>query len=469
MRSSATHALAARGAGSRVHLASVLQERRKDASIRARLAAIRGISSQGQVHKSGKPDSSGEETMITRRRLLKAAGATVAGIAPHLFGTPAQAQTPKLSPKLPEGTRTSAVLDALPGKKPLIKLTYRPPNYETPIEYLGTSITANDPFFVRYHLADIPQVDTRTWRLAIGSDGVNGQADLDLDALKRLPAHEVVAVCQCSGNRRGLYEPHVAGVEWGSGAMGCARSRLVVPGWTGTYWVKHLTSISAATKPFDGFWMKSAYRIPVSKFPVVSRFISQETAVNTPITEMVVNSLITSHADGDAGKARAHERPRDRMGWRLWHSGGGSIDGRRQDLDGRRAGRGSRQVRLSHVELRLRAEAGHQCRHGTRHQRGRPEPGRGADPQSGRVSPQPHARRDARRRLASEPAQGGAGSRQGRGQLRVLRQPRLHRTHFRSALDARGYQRRRSGHSADQIPDADVARRSEPVLPTCRV
>jgi hypothetical protein len=44
--------------------------------------------------------------------------------------------------------------------------------------------------------------------------------------------------------------------------------------------------------------MKSAYRIPLGKFPTVARFSSQETAVNTPITDMVVNSLITSHADG---------------------------------------------------------------------------------------------------------------------------------------------------------------------------
>ena len=49
--------------------------------------------------------------------------------------------------------------------------------------------------------------------------------------------------------------------------------------------------------------MKSAYRIPLGKFPIVARFISQETAVNTPITEMVVNSLITSHSDGAKVKA----------------------------------------------------------------------------------------------------------------------------------------------------------------------
>ena len=170
-----------------------------------------------------------------------------------------------------------------------------------------------------------------------------------------------------------MSNPHVAGVEWGNGAMGCARwkgarlkdilnivglkpeaievafngadgpaydktpdfikslpawkamdestlvayemngeplphfngfpARLIVPGWTGTYWMKHLVSVTALTKPLGGFWMNPAYRIPLGAFPIVARFISQETATNTPITEMVVNSLITSHADGAKVKA----------------------------------------------------------------------------------------------------------------------------------------------------------------------
>jgi hypothetical protein len=81
--------------------------------------------------------------------------------------------------------------------------------------------------------------------------------------------------------------------------------RLIVPGWTGTYWMKHLITITALTKPLRNFWMTPAYRIPVGKFPVVARFISQEESASTPITEMVVNSLITSHRDGakvNAGK-----------------------------------------------------------------------------------------------------------------------------------------------------------------------
>jgi sulfite dehydrogenase len=78
-------------------------------------------------------------------------------------------------------------------------------------------------------------------------------------------------------------------------------ARLIVPGWTGTYWMKHLIAINALTTPQGGFWMDPAYRIPVGKFPIRDRFISQENSATTPITEIVVNSLITSHRDGHFG------------------------------------------------------------------------------------------------------------------------------------------------------------------------
>ena len=109
-----------------------------------------------------------------------------------------------------------AVLDALPGKKPLIKLTYRPPNYETPIEYFRTAITPNDAFFVRYHLVG----HSRGRRRRPGGSRSAATAptatvELTLDELKKMPATEVVAVNQCSGNRRGLFEPHVAGRRMG--------------------------------------------------------------------------------------------------------------------------------------------------------------------------------------------------------------------------------------------------------------
>jgi hypothetical protein len=44
--------------------------------------------------------------------------------------------------------------------------------------------------------------------------------------------------------------------------------------------------------------MKSAYRIPANAFPA-ARFRSQENDETWPITDILVNSLITSHRDGD--------------------------------------------------------------------------------------------------------------------------------------------------------------------------
>ena len=131
-----------------------------------------------------------------------------------------------MSPQLPEGTREEATLEALPGKQKLIMLSDRPPNYETPIGAFSTAITPNGECFVRYHLATIPPMaELGKWSLAVGGEAAERQITLGLDDLRNLPQVEVAAVCQCSGNRRGLSSPHVAGVEWGYGAMGCATWR----------------------------------------------------------------------------------------------------------------------------------------------------------------------------------------------------------------------------------------------------
>ncbi len=65
--------------------------------------------------------------------------------------------------ELPEGVFEEQVLEALPGKKPLIKK-----NYETPVKYFNEIFTPNDVFFVRYHLANIPEIDAKTWKLTVG-------------------------------------------------------------------------------------------------------------------------------------------------------------------------------------------------------------------------------------------------------------------------------------------------------------
>ena len=97
-----------------------------------------------------------------------------------------------------------------------------------------------------------------------------------------------------------------------------APARLIVPGWVGTYWVKHLTEIRIEPQAFDGFWMKSAYRVPTGAFPG-SRFSSQENAETTPVTELMVNSLITSHVSG----AHLRRGERGELAGKAWDSGAG--------------------------------------------------------------------------------------------------------------------------------------------------
>jgi len=74
-------------------------------------------------------------------------------------------------------------------------------------------------------------------------------------------------------------------------------ARLVVPGWTGTYWVKQLISVKVVSKPEANFWMSTAYRLPRGRFKTPT-FKSQVGSANEPITTMVVNSLITSLKSG---------------------------------------------------------------------------------------------------------------------------------------------------------------------------
>ena len=72
--------------------------------------------------------------------------------------------------------------------------------------------------------------------------------------------------------------------------------RLIVPGHYGTYWVKHLSSIQVVDKTFDGFWMRTAYRIPDNACACVAPGTAP--AKTVPIGRFNVRSFVTSLADG---------------------------------------------------------------------------------------------------------------------------------------------------------------------------
>jgi len=300
---------------------------------------------------------------MQRRRLLAGSAGLLAGatLARHAL---AQAPMPIDLP-FANGRRN---LVAFPEKRPLIVLTSRPPQLETPFEVFNDGLlTPNDAFFVRYHNAGIPtSIDADTHVIKIGGNALAKPHELSFSALRtQFKPTEIVAVNQCSGNSRGFFSPRVTGGQLGNGAMGNARwlgvplkdvlaraepknsarqvsfngldialfgggdfvkaldiahamdgevmlayqmngadipllngypVKLIVPGHYGTYWVKHLSEIEVVDDTFDGFWMKTAYRVPDNDCTCIEPGTTPKST--RPIGRFNVRSFITSLADG---------------------------------------------------------------------------------------------------------------------------------------------------------------------------
>jgi sulfite dehydrogenase (cytochrome) subunit A len=157
---------------------------------------------------------------VSRRRFLQLASA--AALSGVLSSCHSQSSSDSFI-SVPPGQTVAR----FPEKAELIMLTDRPPLLETPLYYFREDLTPNEAFFVRWHYEGIPTyVDTRTFRLNVGGH-VQKPLSLSLSDLKQQfePA-SIVAVNQCSGNSRSLFEPQVPGGQWRNGAMGNAR-------WTG--------------------------------------------------------------------------------------------------------------------------------------------------------------------------------------------------------------------------------------------
>ena len=158
----------------------------------------------------------------TRRDWLKRAAMIGAGG----FGAPLIAEEEFVELPFENGRR---LLVKFPQKRPLMILTRRPPQLETPMSVFNEGvITPNDAFFVRYHLANIPlKLDDATFRCEV-KGAVKAPLSLSVEDLKKnFEQVEVTAVCQCSGNGRGFSKPRVAGGQLGNGAMGNAKWRGV--------------------------------------------------------------------------------------------------------------------------------------------------------------------------------------------------------------------------------------------------
>src|SRR5215468_9778427 len=106
-----------------------------------------------------------ENAMITRRNVLRGASALLTTGALGALSTQSLAADTVTLP-FENGERP---LVKYPQKRPMIGLTSRPPQLETPFSVFDEGvITPNDAFFVRYHLANIPlEIDPETFSVEI--------------------------------------------------------------------------------------------------------------------------------------------------------------------------------------------------------------------------------------------------------------------------------------------------------------
>src|SRR6266436_6023728 len=170
------------------------------------------------------------ERCLSRRGLLKILGVASSGIAATRWLGPdvTMAQEPARGKAIETFTGPGAnphwnsvgPYVTEPQKVPLILLTDRPVQLETPRHYFRTAFTPNEAFYVRWHLESIPNaVDLKNWKLQIEGNVSKPLALSLLDLMNKFKPVSLAAVNQCSGNSRSRLQPRVAGAQWGNGAM----------------------------------------------------------------------------------------------------------------------------------------------------------------------------------------------------------------------------------------------------------
>ena len=158
-----------------------------------------------------------------RRKLLAGGAGALAGAGMTMLSRSVLAQTSTIELPIANGRR---VVERFPEKRPMIVLTTRPPQLETPFEVFNDSVlTPNDAFFVRYHNNGLPpSIDGDKHVIKIGGNAVAKPYELTMAELRSaFKPVELVAVNQCSGNSRGFFSPRVTGGQSTNGAMGNAR------------------------------------------------------------------------------------------------------------------------------------------------------------------------------------------------------------------------------------------------------
>lgn len=72
--------------------------------------------------------------------------------------------------------------------------------------------------------------------------------------------------------------------------------RLIVPGYFGTYWVKHVSEIRVLDQTYDGYWLQTGYRIPDNDCECVPPGTTPDKL--KPVCQLRIRSFLTSLTEG---------------------------------------------------------------------------------------------------------------------------------------------------------------------------
>lgn len=156
--------------------------------------------------------------------------------------------------------------DSRPG---MIVRSANPEDFEMPLAGFDTWLTPAERFFVRTHIYR-PRVDLGASRLRVGGL-VEHELALDMPELQKLPRVDLVAVLECAGNGRSLYQPAVPGSQWQYGAVGNAR-------WTGVRLADVLKRAGVKTGARNV--LLNGADVPMGKVPDFVRTVPLEKAMH---------------------------------------------------------------------------------------------------------------------------------------------------------------------------------------------
>ncbi len=185
-----------------------------------------------------------------------------------------------------------------------LKTMFAPVSYTAVIQCSGNSRSLFDPRVPGGQWKN-GAMGNVTWTGARLKDVLNaagikaGSIDVAFNGLDGPPLPSVPDFVKSLPVDKALEEDIIIAYEMNGSALTMLNgfpARLIVPGWYATYWVKSLSDIVVLASAYEGFWMKSAYRIPEDPCACVPPGSGMKKTV--PINRFDTRSFIVGPADG---------------------------------------------------------------------------------------------------------------------------------------------------------------------------